>query len=274
MSDRRPVSASHRSPRDRARGDSYRTTCEHRTPEETPAAIARAIAALACASTEGFGAFLNDDDNGRDKLCQRLVERLTADKPLRNLLTTDQEIAIVERLEAALPIDEDRAVLINEDAVFLSGVEIGRRAQGGQTKARNLKPEAESPSTTGRSVEHAMLHVVSVLHLVKAVVDSQLGDVATINRDAFYALRDLLEETATPRALTRRMIGTAPSPTRCTPRPSQAVPTRRPFSYRSSPTPPVEWRARRPRSAPGSPLAKARCSARRARPRRPHPRSR
>ena len=120
-----------------------RPSTEKRTPEETPAAIARTIAALACALTESFGAFINDDDdNGRDKLFQRLLERVEADHPTRGLLTTDREIETVERLKAAMPTDADLAlfgqyvdhrdadVLIREDAVFLTGVAIGRHVQG------------------------------------------------------------------------------------------------------------------------------------------------
>ena len=176
------------------------TTIENRTPEETPAAIARAIATLACAPVRDFVSCISDEDNTRDHLDEQLVARLTADES--GAWSQAKADDVDERLRASLATSEDRDLFntrvdhgttretIQQEAAFLLGVEVGRRTQEGQ-------PEAESPSTTGRSVEDAMLHVVSVLHLVKVVVDSQLGNVATINRDAFYALRDLLEETAT-----------------------------------------------------------------------------
>ncbi len=183
-----------------------------RTPE-TPAVIARELAAVTCAPVESFGAFINDDyDDGRGKLFQRLMERLTADKQPRNLLTTDQEIEIHTRLTEAMSTDEDRAlfgqyvnhrdaaVLINEDAVFLTGVEVGRRAQGGQPEASNPKPEAKSPSTTTDSsedVSEVMIRLVSALWLAKSVVDCQIGKDADVHEHGWWALTELLESAAT-----------------------------------------------------------------------------
>ncbi len=180
----------------------------HRTRLAPRGDIARYLVSRAPVPLGSFGAFINDAD--RDVGYQQLVTRLTADEP--DAWSRAREDDVNERLRASLSTDQDRELFrrlgnhsadkaaIREAAAYLVGLEVGRQSETPiwrPPEARNLKPEAESPSTTGRSVEHAMLHVVSVLHLVKAVVDSQLGDVATINRDAFYALRDLLEETAT-----------------------------------------------------------------------------
>jgi hypothetical protein len=111
---------------------------------------------------------------------------------------------VLERLGAALATDEDRKLLgaygdqrceestIYQEAAFLVGRELGRGASGSTT----ADDTTDQPNTGGRSVEDSMFHTISVLHLVDAVVTSQLGDVAEINPEAFYALGDLLEETA------------------------------------------------------------------------------
>ena len=52
-----------------------------RTPPETPATIAREIAALATAPVRDFIECISDEDNIRDHLYQRLVARLTVDHP-------------------------------------------------------------------------------------------------------------------------------------------------------------------------------------------------
>ena len=113
-----------------------RPPARNRTPEETPAAIARTIAALATAPVRDFGAVLDDDD--RDKLWQRLEARVTADSP--NAWSTVKEDDVEERLAASLATDEDRTLFteyinhcldrrtIAESAAFLIGREVGRQA--------------------------------------------------------------------------------------------------------------------------------------------------
>ena len=111
------------------------TTIEKRTPEETPAAIARTIAALATAPTDSFGAVLNDDD--RDRQYQRLVARLTAADPTAWSGATENDVE--ERLGASLSTEDDRTLFgqhlddcttkgsIRENAAYLVGLEVGRR---------------------------------------------------------------------------------------------------------------------------------------------------
>ena len=60
-------------------------------------------------------------------------------------------------------------------------------------------PEISTPPETPAhptDVGDVMLHVKSVLRLAKSVAHCQLGEVAEVDRDAFYALADLLEDTA------------------------------------------------------------------------------
>ena len=205
---------------------SQRPSETNRTPQE----LAHACARLATAPLVDFGAFINDD--ARDQAYQSLLQRLTADWP--NMLSETKAADVIDRLRGST--DDARALFsrydshrgdeaaIRENAAYLVGVEAGRQTSnfvaGDKNPAHDgLTPESrgsenvtdplhftetppstpldDSPSIEGPSVEDVMLHVVSVLHLVTSIVDSQLGDVAEINPSAFYALRDLLQETAT-----------------------------------------------------------------------------
>ena len=69
-----------------------------RTPEDTPATMARDIAKMTCASLESFTACI--DDNDRDQLHQRLVQQLTDDLPAEAARLTEADV--LERLGAAL----------------------------------------------------------------------------------------------------------------------------------------------------------------------------
>ena len=142
--------------------------------------IARYLVSRAPVPLGSFGAFINDAD--RDVGYQQLVTRLTADEP--DPWSRAREDDVNERLRASLSTDQDRELFrqlgnhsadkaaIREAAAYLVGLEVGRQSETPiwrPLEARNLKPEAESPSTTGRSVEDVMLKVVSALWLAKLV---------------------------------------------------------------------------------------------------------
>ena len=78
------------------------------TPQETPAAIVRAIAALATAPADSFGALINEDD--RDQQFQWLEARLGAEG-WSDLWSSERESEVFDRLWASLSTDEDRALL-------------------------------------------------------------------------------------------------------------------------------------------------------------------
>ena len=180
-----------------------------RTPQETPAAIARTIAQLATAPVRDFVACISDEDNERDQLYQRLVARLTADEP--HMWSRAKEDDVDAQLRAALGTDEDRARLgclsdhyghetaIHEQAAFLLGVEVGRRALGVtpepvSTTAADTAPD--SPQGGDEDVSDVMIRLVSALWLAKSVADCQIGDVAKVNHYAWFALSTLLETAA------------------------------------------------------------------------------
>ena len=179
----------------------------HRTRLAPRGDIARYLVSRAPVPLGSFGAFINDAD--RDVGYQQLVTRLTADEP--DPWSRAREDDVNERLRASLSTDQDRELFrqlgnhsadkaaIREAAAYLVGLEVGRQSETPiwrQPEARNLKPEAESPSTTGRSVEDVMLKVVSALWLAKFVADNQLADIGEIKPDAWFALSDLLETAA------------------------------------------------------------------------------
>ena len=119
------------------------STPTERPPEPTPAAIARAIVTLSTAPTERFGAFFNTEE--RYSQYEQLVDCLTAERlsdAVPILWSQTKRDNVDERLSASLPTDEDRGLFgqlgdhysnaagIREDAAYLVGVEVGRRAQG------------------------------------------------------------------------------------------------------------------------------------------------
>ena len=173
-----------------------RPSAVNRTPQDTPTAIARTIAALACAPAETFGALINSTDEGddRDKHFQRLVTCIGRDWP--DSWSTEREIEVVDRLRASVSTDEDRTLvgelsdqgttktIIAQDAAFLVGVEVGRRAQVGPPEARNLQPEAESPSTTGRSVDKLLTELAACMTV------PHFDDVLERHGDLYTALCD------------------------------------------------------------------------------------
>ncbi len=125
-----------------------------------PTAIAREIAAVACAPAESFGAMMNDDD--RDTLVQQLEARLTAALPAaqrQDLFSTEREVEVINQIRASLATDDDRELfgqlaehdvrktIIREDLAYLVGIEIGRRASGARsrTRAHTRKRRAASP---------------------------------------------------------------------------------------------------------------------------------
>ena len=111
-----------------------------RTPEDTPAALARSIAALATAPVRDFIACISDEDSERDHLYQRLVERLAADEPAA--WSKAKEDDVDEQLRAALGTAEAKDLFgqyvdhgttretIRQEAAFLLGVEVGRCVSG------------------------------------------------------------------------------------------------------------------------------------------------
>ena len=132
-----------------------RPPAEERTPE-TPAAIARTIAALATAPVRDFVSCISDEDNTREHLYQRLVARLTADWP--NAWSQAKEDHVEERLAAALATDEDRELFgqfsdhygtklgVGESAAFLLGVEVGRQC-GGPEFSGGSRPDPPGNTT-------------------------------------------------------------------------------------------------------------------------------
>lgn len=106
---------------------------------ETPSGMARSLAASVLDSVSTFRGFLNND--GRDVAFQRLLARLTAEAPeVWSRARADETLA---RLSTRLASDEDRQLFnqyidhcvaersVLADAVYLVGVEIGRRQIGG-----------------------------------------------------------------------------------------------------------------------------------------------
>ena len=79
-----------------------------RTPEDSPAAIARTIAQLATAPVHDFVSCISDEDNTRDRLYQRLVARLTADKP--GVWSRAKEDDVEERFREDLGTDANPAL--------------------------------------------------------------------------------------------------------------------------------------------------------------------
>lgn len=107
-----------------------------RTPQETPAEHARAVARLATAPLANFGEMINDD--ARDQHWQKLVTRVTDDWPA--LWSRANEDDAIDRLAiGGLPTEENRALFrkydshradetaIREEAAYLVGLEVGRQ---------------------------------------------------------------------------------------------------------------------------------------------------
>ena len=127
-----------------------RLSGDNRTPQETPAAIAREIAQLATAPVRDFVDCISDEDNTRDHLYQRLVTRLTAD--WRGAWSKAREDDVEERLRESLATEENVELFhrymdhwgtktsISQEAAFLLGVEFGRSALGDPPDVDELPP--------------------------------------------------------------------------------------------------------------------------------------
>ena len=195
-----------------------RPSTDTRTPQETPAAIASAIAQLATAPVHDFVSCISDEDNTRDRLYQRLVTRLTANEP--DMWSRAKEDDVDAQLRAALGTTEAKDLFsqhvnhgttresVRQEAAFLLGVEVGRQVGGGATLATYSLPANETDptpaadtapdSTRGdhEDVSEVMIRLVSALWLAKSVADCQIGDVAKVNHYAWFALSTLLETAA------------------------------------------------------------------------------
>ena len=110
-----------------------------RTPEETPAALARAIAQLATAPVRDFVECISDEDNTRDHVYQQLVQRLTADEPGTWIPARENDVE--NQLRASLPTDEDRK-LFGQLSDHLS-------AQGASAKRRRIWSGSRSAGGRG-----------------------------------------------------------------------------------------------------------------------------
>ena len=186
----------------------------NRTPPETTAAIASAIVTLSTGPTETFGAFFNNEE--RYSQYEQLIDCLTTkclsdDVPI--LWSQAKRDDVDERLTASLSTDEDGGLFdqlgdhnsnaggIREDAAYLVGVEVGRRASGVTAEPVSTTADDTAPDSTlgdhSKDVSGVMIRLVSALWLAKSVSDCQIGDVAKVNHYAWFALSDLLEAAAT-----------------------------------------------------------------------------